>query len=392
MSDPQTISAAVAALYNTYPFPPEPLLDEPPPGYNWRWNWLAAYHFCTGQKPKRQDIRILDAGCGTGVGTEYLVHLNPEATVTGIDLSSGALSVARERCQRSGANRVDFHHLSLYDADQLSGQFDLINCVGVLHHLPDPIRGIRSLATKLAPGGLMHIFVYSELGRHEINLMQEAIALLQSDRSNYREGVSIGRQVFAALPPNNRLVRREQERWSMENKRDECFADMYAHPQEIDYNIHTLFELIDASGLKFLGFSNPRQWEIDRLLNSPELVERARHLSDRERYRLIELLDPETVTHYEFFLGRGELPRSDWTDENLLNAIPERSPCMDGWESHCLFNYDYQIINLPEEDFQFIKACDGNQTKSVKDILAEVSISLEQVRSLQAQQLILLTP
>ncbi|MHC5718788.1 MAG: SAM-dependent methyltransferase, partial [Nostoc sp.] len=51
MSDSQTVSAAVAKLYNTYPFPPEALLDEPPPGYNWRWNWLAAHNFCTGQKP-----------------------------------------------------------------------------------------------------------------------------------------------------------------------------------------------------------------------------------------------------------------------------------------------------------------------------------------------------
>ncbi|HTL89588.1 MAG TPA: class I SAM-dependent methyltransferase, partial [Leptolyngbya sp.] len=371
MSDPQTISAAVAALYNTYPFPPDPLLDEPPPGYNWRWNWLTAYNFCTGQKPKRQDVRILDAGCGTGVGTEYLVHLNPQAQVTGIDLSSGALSVARERCQRSGADRVEFHHLSLYEVDQLPGQFDLINCVGVLHHLPDPIRGIQALSKKLAPGGLLHVFVYSELGRHEIKLTQEAIALLQSDRLNYGEGVAIGRQLFESLPPNNRLVRREQERWSMENTRDECFADMYVHPQEIDYNIYTLFELIDAAELNFLGLSNPRQWEVNRLFNHPDLLERANQLSDRDRYRLIELLDPDSVTHYEFFLSRGELPRSNWTDENLLKAIPERSPCMDGWESRCLFNCDYQIINLSEEEFQFIKACDGNQTKSVKDILTE---------------------
>ena len=121
MPDPQTVSAAVAKLYDTYPFPPEPLLDEPPPGYNWRWNWLTAYSFCTGRKPERDNPRILDAGCGTGVGTEYLVHLNPNAQITAIDLSAGALAVAKERCQRSGADRVEFHHLSLYDADQLGG-------------------------------------------------------------------------------------------------------------------------------------------------------------------------------------------------------------------------------------------------------------------------------
>jgi len=393
MSD-QAVSAAVAKLYDTYPFPPEPLLDEPPPGYNWRWNWLAAYSFCTGRKPDRQNVRILDAGCGTGVGTEYLVHLNPEAEITAIDLSAGALAVAKERCQRSGAGRVQFHHLSLYDADQLSGEFDLINCVGVLHHLPDPMRGIQALAKKLAPGGLMHIFVYAELGRWEIKLMQQAIALLQGEkRGDYRDGVAVGRQIFSALPEKNRLVQREQERWSMENQRDECFADMYVHPQEIDYNIDTLFQLIDASGLEFVGFSNPRIWDLQRLVGkNPNLIERAQHLSDRQRYRLIELLDSETVTHYEFFLARPPLPLSNWLDDSaLLQAIPDRSPCMDGWDSRCLFNYDYQVVNLSETEWQFLKACDGNETRSVEQILTDVPLSLEGVRSLQAQQLILLT-
>lgn len=398
MTDPQAVSAAVAKLYDTYPFPPEPLLDAPPPGYNWRWNWLAAYQFCTGRKPARQDIRILDAGCGTGVGTEYLVHLNPQAQVVGIDLSAGALAVAKERCQRSGANRVEFHHLSLFDADQLPGDFDLINCVGVLHHTADPIRGLQTLASKLAPGGLIHIFVYGELGRWEIKLMQEAIALLQHDkRGDYTDGVQVGRKLFAALPENNRLVKREQERWSLENYRDENFADMYVHPQEIDYNIHTLFELIDASGLEFVGFSNPRTWDLERLIGkAPDLLERASHLGDRQRYRLVELLDPESITHYEFFLARPPLPRPDWSqDELLLNAIPERSPCMDGWDARCLFNYDYQVIHLSDAEWAFLKACDHNDQndqRTVGEILKTVDLGLEGVRSLLSQQLLLLTP
>jgi SAM-dependent methyltransferase len=397
MSDPQTISAAVAKLYDTYPFPPEPLLDEPPPGYNWRWNWLAAYSFCTGQRPAHQNIRVLDAGCGTGVGTEYLVHLNPQAQVIGIDLSAGALAVARERCQKSGADRVQFHHLSLYDAEQLPGEFDLINCVGVLHHLPDPIRGIQALAKKLAPGGLMHIFVYGELGRWEIKLMQQAIALLQGNsRGDYRDGVQVGRQLFSTLPNTNRLVRREQERWSLENQRDECFADMYVHPQEIDYTIETLFELIDASGLEFIGFSNPQVWQLERLIGkAPDLMERAAQLSDRQRYRLMELLDPDAITHYEFFLGRSPLPHENWADDKaLLAAIPERNPCMDGWNSRCLFNYDYQIVNLTEDEWSFLQACDTNQnhTHCVGDLLNQVPLGLDGVRSLLRQQLILLAP
>lgn len=392
MSDP-TVSAAVAKLYDTYPFPPEPILDEPPPGYNWRWNWQTAYHFCTGRKPDRSDIRILDAGCGSGVGTEYLVHLNPQAQVVGIDLSAGTLAVAQERCQRSGADRVEFHQLSLFDADQLPGEFDLINCVGVLHHTSDPVRGIQALARKLAPGGFLHIFVYGELGRWEIHLMQQAIALLQGDRrGDYRDGVQVGRQIFAALPENNRLVKREKDRWSLENHRDECFADMYVHPQEIDYNIDTLFDLIDASGLEFVGFSNPKVWQLDRLLSkAPDLIDRAQHLTERQRYRLIELLDPEMITHYEFFLAKPPFQRSDWSDDAaLLSAIPERSPCMDGWDSRTLFNSDYQLVHLSEPEWQFLKACDGNQTRSIESILTAVPIDLATVRSLVEQQLVLL--
>jgi SAM-dependent methyltransferase len=395
--DVQAVSAAVARLYNTYPFPPEPLLDEPPPGYNWRWNWNAAYSFCTGQAPETDAVRILDAGCGTGVGTEYLVHLNPQASVLGIDLSEGAIAVATERCRRSGATRATFLNMSLYDVEELPGEFDFINCVGVLHHLPDPIRGIQALSQKLAPGGIMHIFVYADHGRWEIRLMQEAIALLQGpQRGDYRDGVAVGRQLFATLPEDNRLVRREQERWSLENQRDECFADMYVHPQEVDYTIDTLFDLINASGLEFIGFSNPSLWDLERLLGkAPELLERTANLSDRQRYRLVELLDPSAITHYEFFLAQPPLPKADWGDDaTLCAAIPARHPCIEGWPSQTIFNADYQVVQLQPAEFDFLQACDVNDAaqETVETLIARCDLSLAQVRSLLAQSLLLLTP
>lgn len=398
MNDSSLTGSPVQRLYNTYPFPPEPLLDEPPPGYNWRWNWVAAYNFCTGRKPQRENVRILDAGCGTGVGTEYLILLNPQAEVVGIDLSEKALAIAQQRCQKSGvaANHqapISFYHLNLEEAHQLSGEFDLINCVGVLHHLPNPIAGIKALAQKLAPGGIFHIFVYAELGRWEIQLMQQAIALLQGERKgDYQDGVFVGRQLFAHLPENNRIVKREKERWSLENHRDESFADMYVHPQETDYNIDTLFELIEASGLEFLGFSNPQYWQLERLIGQAEdLMSRGKSLSDRQRYRLIELLDPDNITHYEFFLGKPPILQQDWSrDETLLSAIPEPHPCLHGWPSKSLLNYDYQPVSVDDEAYQFMKACNGRLT--VKEILENSPLALDKVRLLQQEQLIILTP
>lgn len=393
-TNPQQISEAVAKLYDTYPFPPEPLLDEPPPGYNWRWNWVAAHNFCYGYKPQRQNIRILDAGCGSGVSTEYLVHLNPEAEVVGIDLSAGTLAVARERCQRSGADRVTFHHLSLFDAAQLAGEFDLINCVGVLHHTPDPIRGIQALAQKLAPGGLMHIFVYGALGRWEISLMQKAIALLQGDqRGDYRDGVDLGRRIFATLPEQNRIVRREKERWSLENQRDENFADMYVHPQEIDYTVDSLFELIEASGLEFLGFSNPKVWDLEALLgNDPLLSLRSQRLSQRQQYQLAELLNPDFFSHYEFFLSKPPAHRQSWSrDTDLLAASVERHPCMESWPGQNFFNYNYELVQLTPEELAFLTVCDQNPNQTVDQVLQAAPLSLAEVRKLQQQQLILLS-
>lgn len=392
------VSSAVARLYDTYPFPPEPLLDEAPPGYNWRWHWPSAYSFCTGRRPESDRVRILDAGCGTGVSTEYLVHLNPAAEVVGIDLSPGAIAVATERCQRSGADRVTFHTLSIYDVEQIPGEFDLINCVGVLHHMPDPIRGIRALSKKLKPGGILHIFVYAELGRWEIQLTQAAITLLQGDqKGDYKDGVQVGRTLFSALPAENRLRKREETRWSLENQRDECFADMYIHPQEIDYNVRTLFELIDASGLAFVGFSNPQYWDLSRLIGSePELMARAEGLGKRDRYRLTELLDPE-ITHYEFFLSRPPLEKIEWADDAaLLAAVPERHACMEGWPSRSFFNFDYQVVSIAETEFAFLEKCDPSLSLSVADILGSIGIAgsdgLEMVRSLRSRQLIMLSP
>ena len=399
MSDSQAINQAVANLYNTYPFPPDPLSDLEPPGYNWRWSWTAAYSFCTGMKPKTQEIRILDAGCGTGSGTDYLIHLNPEAEVTAIDLSEKALSVAKERCQRSGviakhAKPVKFFNLKLEEATQLEGEFDFVNCVGVLHHLPEPEKGIKAIAEKLKPEGILHIFVYAELGRWEITLMQKAIALLQGDkRGDYRDGVKVGREIFANLPENNRILQQEKKLWSLENHRDESFADMYVHPQEIDYNVETLFDLIEASGLDFVGFSNPKYWQLDRLVGeSDELMSRAENLSDRELYRLIELLDP-SLTHYEFFLAKPPLLQSDWSDDDTsTQAIPELHPCMQGFPSKNFLNFEYQMEKLSDDEYEFMLACQNNSAqKTVGEILANCQLDLAGVRSLWQRQLIILS-
>jgi hypothetical protein len=224
--------------------------------------------------------------------------------------------------------------------------------------------------------------------------MQEAIHLLQPDRQDYRRSVQVGRSIFATLPPENRLVKREKERWFLENQRDECFADMYVHPHEVDYSTLTLRTLLEATDLTFLGFSNPEDWDLNPLLGqNSELMAQAQTLDRWQRYRLREILDPDAITHYEFFLAKPPFGVETWENEAVFaEAIPARNPCMHGWPSTELFNQDYRPVSLSEKEFQFLQACDdpAQSGQTLQYYGEQFGLSLGAMRHLWQQRLILL--
>jgi len=391
---------AVQKLYNAYPFPPDPPTSGAPPGYNWRWHYPTAYAFCAkGRVPATTKVRILDAGCGTGCGTEYLVHLNPQAEVVAFDLSPTALATARERLELSvpdARHRTSLYCKSIFDLEdgEISGRFDMINCVGVIHHTPDPARALQMLAGKLAPGGILHVFVYAEAGRWEIRRMQAAIALIQEatgSKGDYKKGVALGRALFRALPDENRLKKRENERWAHDNRSDATFADMYVHPLEHDFDVPSVLALAEKSGLRFLGWSNARNFDLDHLLgNDPEVRQLVQGLSDAERWRLVELLDPERITHFEFFLARDPFPSTEPTDDEIAASIPEWSECAYGAPSELVLDRDYRPVSLSAAQVAFAKqmvadASSGgalSNRRRTRELMEASGCTLDQVRML----------
>ena len=351
MAQPRPSDAAtpvVSAFYDRFPFPGDPLQDGPPPGYNWRWchrSVLAAVH---GAIPSGlEQPRILDAGCGTGVSTDYLCHLNPGASVLGVDISDGALAVARERCHRSGAaeqvSSLRQEQRSLLDLKG-EGSFDYINSVGVLHHLNQPEAGLRALANHLAPTGLLHLFLYADAGRWEIHRTQRALSLLEAGTGP--DGLRLGRELFEILPEGNRLARHHRERWAVDCAPDANFADMYLHPQETSYNLERLLAFIDTAGLQFAGFSNPEVWDPARLLKG-ELMERALALPQRQQWQLVEQLDPD-ISHFEFFLSPAPIEPMVWSDEAIRQARAIRQPCLWG-EPDPILGRNMEPIQLSDE-------------------------------------------
>ena len=101
--------------------------------------------------------RILDAGCGNGRVTALLRrYADPAAEIVGIDLTSAA--IARENL--AGADKVSIRAADLLDDLGDLGEFDFVYCQEVLHHTPEPERGLRNLAELLRPGGEIAVYVY----------------------------------------------------------------------------------------------------------------------------------------------------------------------------------------------------------------------------------------
>jgi len=105
--------------------------------------------------------KVLDVGCGGGILCEALYQRG--ADVTGIDLSEAALEVAKLHSLESGAE-VDYQKVSAEAlANQQAGTFDVVTCLEMLEHVPDPASTIDACARLVKPGG--HVF-FSTINRN----------------------------------------------------------------------------------------------------------------------------------------------------------------------------------------------------------------------------------
>jgi 2-polyprenyl-6-hydroxyphenyl methylase/3-demethylubiquinone-9 3-methyltransferase len=119
-----------------------------------RLEWIGGHAELAGKK-------VLDIGCGGGILSESMAQCG--AAVTGIDLSEKALAVARLHLLESG-QQVDYQKIAAEEfADQTPGRFDIVTCMEMLEHVPNPASTIAACAALVKPGG--HVF-FSTINRN----------------------------------------------------------------------------------------------------------------------------------------------------------------------------------------------------------------------------------
>ena len=113
------------------------------------------------QHAKLKDARVVDIGCGGGILAEAMAAAN--ATVTGIDMADGPLAVARLHQHESNAE-IDYRQATAEElAASEAGTYDIVTCLEMLEHVPDPAAVIQACAELVKPGG--HIF-FSTINRN----------------------------------------------------------------------------------------------------------------------------------------------------------------------------------------------------------------------------------
>lgn len=104
---------------------------------------------------------VVDIGCGGGILAESMARKG--ANVTGIDLSEKALKVADLHSLESGV-QVRYEMISAEDlAAREAGRYDIVTCMEMLEHVPDPAAVVKACATLVKPGG--HVF-FSTINRN----------------------------------------------------------------------------------------------------------------------------------------------------------------------------------------------------------------------------------
>jgi SAM-dependent methyltransferase len=326
LSSPPDPLDNVRAFYESHPYPaPLESLDRHRELYRNPERRRALSLLLRPTERERTKREILIAGCGTSQAAVHAMR-EPDAHVTGIDVSETSLSHTRGLQRKYDLRNLDLRRLAIEDVGDLGQVFDEIVCTGVLHHLPDPDLGLRSLRAALARDGAMHVMVYAAYGRAGIYMMQEYCRLL---------GVSAAEQelrelgaVIGALPPDHPIVATVMR--AKDFRQPDALADALLHPQDRAYRVPELYAWLKRCGLSFGRWFEQAPYlpQCGAIASMPHAA-RLAVLAPAQQHAAVELLRGTMVRH-NFIAYRDDRAAESqpiaFDGERWLSYVPLRLP------------------------------------------------------------------
>lgn len=247
-----------------------------------------------------EGVEILIAGCGTGQHSIQTATSFQNARVLAIDLSMASLGYAKRKSAELGLTNIEYAQADIMQLGRLERSFDIVESVGVLHHMADPVAGWRLLVGLLRPGGLMRLGFYSELARSTVVAAREYISA--NNYGSSARDIRQCRQDLMTTANNSRFeqLQRCGDFYDMSGCRDLLF-----HVQEHRFTVPQLKALIEDLQLVFVGFSldaTVTQSYLSRFPSDPSMT-------SLDNWHLFEIDNPDTFANmYQFWVQRGAKP------------------------------------------------------------------------------------
>lgn len=246
-----TISLAVQSQYEENPYPRWVRL---PNTSNSKYlnSFISKKYPSPNFSPLSNDenLEVLVAGCGTGEHSITCEQVIRGANILAVDLSMASLAYAKRKTIQMGIGSIEYAQADLLKIASIGKTFDVIESVGVLHHLEDPFEGWEALLTVLKPNGLMRLGFYSELARKDIVKVRDLIS--QDGIQSTPEEIRHYRHYLLGLK-NIEHATSGVDFYSMSACRDLVF-----HVQEHRMQLDNIHHFLKKHQLKFLGFDIDR--------------------------------------------------------------------------------------------------------------------------------------
>lgn len=294
----------IADFYDAHPYPP-PLDDLGGALAGWDDMRRTVEHFRHWPtEPFREDLVILIAGCGTSQAARWAARY-PKATVFGIDVSPSSLEATERLARQHHLDNLEVRELSIEEAGALDLSFDLIVCTGVLHHLVDPVAGLRALRDVLEPRGALHLMLYATYGRFGISMMRDFARRVGIRPDDLDSLVQTLREVPLAHPISH--VLREAKDFG---DRD-ALADALLNPREASYTVPELFGLLDGAGVRFARWVHQASYrpQVGIMRELPDGV-RIAAMEEVDQYATMELFRG-TINRHSLIAYRDDAPIPD---------------------------------------------------------------------------------
>jgi SAM-dependent methyltransferase len=313
-------------------------------------------------------LDILVAGCGANQAA-YFAFKNPSAKVVAVDVSQPSLDHLQYLKDKHSLQNLEPHLLPIEELSALGLDFDLVVCVGVLHHLADPAQGMRALAGCLRRDGVASVMLYAKYGRIGVDMLASIfhdLGMGQDDSSVQLVKDTI--PLLAADHPVRTFVKR-----SPDLDADTSVVDTFLHGRQRCYTVTECIDLVTSAGLVFQEWLFKTLYYPHDILALPDRLRSALNgLPDVEIWSLMERINALNSSH-AFVACRPDRPTANYTVDfssaEALSYIPT---------VRTLFHMEGDIVVMPHAmvplsaiELPFIRLVDGRRT--IREIAAQVA-------------------